>query len=335
MKLPGYAAALTACLAFAFPAWGQITAVSDEQPGNISGTVTDGENDVIPGATVVLDGPASSSPRTMQTTDNGAFAFTDVPAGGPYHVTVRANGFAIWSSQDVVVNPGQFVNLLAVNLTMMVAATSVTVYASPEQIATEQMKLEEKQRVLGLVPNFYVSYDPDPAPLTAKMKFSLALRAETDPVTFLGAAAVAGMDQAGDTPNYPEGAQGFGERLGANYTTGLTDIMIGGAILPSVLHQDPRYFYKGTGTTMSRVLHALSAPFICRGDNGRLEPNYSSLGGDLAAGAISNAYYPSEERGVGPFVSNDLITTGGRMVNGLIQEFLLRGITTGGRNPQP
>ncbi len=334
MKLIRYVAALAACLAFAFPAFGQISGTPDEQPGNINGTVTDGENDVIPGATVILDGPDSAPPRTMETTDTGAFAFTDVPAGGPYHVTVRANGFAIWNSHDVLVSSGQFVTISSVNLTMTVAATSVTVYASREQIATEQMKLEEKQRVFGVVPNFYVSYDPNPAPLTAKMKFSLALRAETDPVTFLGAAAVAGMDQAGDTPNYPQGAKGFGERLGANYTTGFTDIMIGGAILPSVLHQDPRYFYKGTGTTRSRILHALSAPFVTRGDNGRLEPNYSSLGGDLAAGAISNAYYPSQQRGVGPFVTNDLITTGGRVVNAMIQEFVLRGITTGGKNRQ-
>lgn len=333
MKLTLYTAVLAACLAFAFPSFGQVNAAPDEQTGNISGTVTDGENDVIPGATVILEGPASASPRTTTSSDAGAFAFTDVPAGGPYHLTVRANGFAVWKSPDLVVNPGQFV-MSEVPLLVTVETASVTVYASPEEIATEQLKLEEKQRVLGIVPNFYVTYDPDPAPLTAKMKYSLAFKAGTDPVTFLGAAVVAGMQQAGETPNYTEGAKGYGERFGADYTTGFTDIMIGGAVLPALLHQDPRYFYQGTGSTRSRVFHALSAPFICRGDNGRMEPNYSSLGGDLAAGAISNAYYPSDQRGAGPFVANDLIATGGRMVNAVIQEFVLRGITTGGRNRQ-
>jgi hypothetical protein len=75
--------------------------------------------------------------------------------------------------------------------------------------------------------------------------------------------------------------------------------MIGGAILPSLLHQDPRYFYQGTGTKKSRALHALSNSFVCKGDNGRRQPNYSSIGGDLASAAISNAYYPASNRGVG------------------------------------
>lgn len=126
--------------------------------------------------------------------------------------------------------------------------------------------------------------------------------------------------------------RGYGQRLGANYTTGFTDIMIGGAILPSVLHQDPRYFYQGTGTTKSRVLHALSSPFICRGDNGKLEPNYSSIGGDLAAGAISNVYYPPSDRGPGLVFGSALITTGGRMANAVVQEFVLRDLTRGTRN---
>jgi hypothetical protein len=67
---------------------------------------------------------------------------------------------------------------------------------------------------------------------------------------------------------------------------GFSDIMIGGAILPSLLHQDPRYFYQGTGTTRSRLLHAMSNPFASKGDNGRLQPNYSTIGGDLAASAL-------------------------------------------------
>ena len=115
--------------------------------------------------------------------------------------------------------------------------------------------------------------------------------------------------------------------MGANYANGLTDIMIGGAILPSILHQDPRYFYQGTGTKKSRTLHALSTPFICRGDNGRLQPNYSSLGGNLASGAIANTYYPSSNRGPGLVFSTTFTDIAANMANGLFQEFVLRKLT--------
>ncbi len=99
--------------------------------------------------------------------------------------------------------------------------------------------------------------------------------------------------------------------------------MIGGAILPSLLHQDPRYFYQGTGSTKSRFWHAVSAPFICKGDNGKLQFNYSSIGGDLASGALSNVYYPTSDRGASLVFTGALITTGGRVANALAQEFIL------------
>ena len=167
-----------------------------------------------------------------------------------------------------------------------------------EEIATEQVKIEEQQRVFGIIPNFYVVYDKNAAPLTTKLKFKLALKTSIDPVTFVGVGLLAGIDQAARPPRLREGAKGYGQRYGATYADGFTDIMIGGAILPSLLHQDPRYFYQGTGTTKSRTFHALSSPFICRGDNGRRQPNYSTIGGDLASAALANAYYPASDRGV-------------------------------------
>jgi hypothetical protein len=103
--------------------------------------------------------------------------------------------------------------------------------------------------------------------------------------------------------------------------------MIDGAILPSLLHQDPRYFYQGRGTNKSRALHALPSPFVCRGDNGRWQPNYSTVGGDMASAAIANAYYPASNRGVGLFFGNFLINTGQRAAANLAQEFILRRLT--------
>jgi hypothetical protein len=176
--------------------------------------------------------------------------------------------------------------------------------------------------------NFYVNYDKNPMPLTTKMKYQLALKAATDPVTIAGIAVLAGIYQAADTPNYVQGLKGYGQRFGATYTDRFTDIMIGGAILPSLLHQDPRYFYQGTGTKASRALHAISAPFVAKGDNGQWQFNYSSIGGDLASGALSNLYYPPSNRGASLVFTGALVSTGGRIAEALAQEFLFHKITT-------
>jgi hypothetical protein len=313
------------------PAIGQIAA-PDPQPGKISGTVTDVNDDIVPGAEVILQSSVTGEMRSMVSGDDGSFTFDDVSPGVSYQVTISADGFVTWTSLTIAVRPGQIQFLTGSKLQIAAGATSVTVYASSEQIAAEQVKIEERQRVFGFIPNFYVVYDHDAVPLTTKLKFSLALKASTDPVFFAANALVAGAQQAGDTPNYGQGAKGYGQRFGASYATGFTDIMVGEAVLPSLLHQDPRYFYQGTGTKRSRVFHALSSPFICKGDNGKWEPNYSSVGGDLAAGAISNIYYPQSNRGAGIVFENALITTGGRMVNGLVQEFILRRFTPSARN---
>jgi len=296
------------------------------EPGIIVGTVIDLNDDSIPGATVVLQGPALKNPRTVASNNNGFFEFNGVEPE-TYHVKISARGFADWTSPDLTLKPGQYVILSVPRLRIATALTSVTVGYSAEEIATEQVKLEEKQRIFGIIPNFYVSYDQNAAPLTTKLKFRLAAKVAFDPVTFIGVGVAAGAEQAGNHPNYPQGAKGYAERYGAVYANGFTDIMIGGAILPSLLHQDPRYFYQGTGTTKSRVLHAVSFPFICRGDNGRLQPNYSTIGGDLGSAAIANAYYPASNRGLGLFFGNFLIGTGQRAAANLAQEFILSRVT--------
>jgi hypothetical protein len=171
-------------------------------------------------------------------------------------------------------------------------------------------------------------YDAENAvPLTAKLKFQLALRVSYDPVTFAGLAFMAGVRQTAHTPDYVLGAKGYGQRLGAEAAAGFSDILIGGAVLPSLLHQDPRYFYQGTGTTGSRLRHALASPFVCKGDNGRWQPNYSSIGGDLAASALLNTYYPQSNRGAGMFASDFAITTAERELSAVVQEFVLRKLT--------
>jgi hypothetical protein len=307
-------------------------AAPDAQPGHITGTVVDTYGDVVVGATVVLDDGTITDQRSVDSDDNGFFQFAGVRPGVSYHVTIRGKDFADWKSQEMVVKPGEFATVTGIQLKLSEASTSVTVYGDNLQIATEQIQVAEKQRVLGFIPNFYVVYDAQNAvPLPAKLKFKLAFRVAVDPVSFAAAAFLGTVDQASDSPNYPQGWGGFGERVGARYADGFTDIMFGGAILPALLHQDPRYYYQGTGTTSSRLKHALAYPFICKGDNGKLQPNYSTIGGDLISAGLSNLYYPPSNRGVGLVFTNLAIGTAERGLSTVLQEFVLRRLTPGSR----
>jgi hypothetical protein len=293
---------------------------------NIFGTVMDVNGNVVPGAAVVLEGAQNSDRQATVADHSGAFQFNGLRAG-TYHVAVTANGFESWRSPSVTLNPGQAYLLQDIKLKLPASVTVVTVYADPAQIATEQVIVEEHQRVFGVFPNFYVTYDHEAVPLTTKLKFRLAYKADTDLVTFAGVIFMAAIYQAGDLPDYGQGWDAYGKRVGAGYADTTTDIFFGGAILPWLLHQDPRYFYQGTGTKMSRARHAMLSPFICRGDNGKSQPNYSSMGGDLISGAISNLYYPESNRGAGLLFQGFAVTTGVRMANGLVQEFILRKLT--------
>jgi carboxypeptidase family protein len=302
--------------------------VLDEQPAaHIGGTVLDTNGTPVPRATVVLEGSHPADRQTSIADENGAFQFSALRTGTPYRITIHIADFETWISPRIVLTPGQFYFVPDIRLKISQTVTSVTVYGSQEQIANEEVRLEEKQRVFGIIPNFYVTYDPHPVPLTTKLKFKLAYKADTDPVTFLGIAFMAGIYQAGDIPNYGQGWNAYGQRVGAGILDTTSDIFLGGAIFPWILRQDPRYFYQGTGTTRSRALHALSSPYVCKSDNGKTQPNYSSLGGDLASGAISNLYYPESDRGTGLVFQGFLITTGVRTVNSLLQEFVLRKLT--------
>jgi len=318
---------LVAFTLLAVPLLAQRADAPDAQPGHIVGTVTDVNNDPIPGATVVLEGPVPNDRRTVVTNDNGFFDLHEVKPGIAYDVTISAKGFDAWTS-SVVLKPGQYKTLDS-KLQIEEVRTTVIVTPSTEEIAAQQVAAELQQRTFGIIPNFYVVYDPDAAPLTTKLKFKLAFKVVTDPITFLGIGFLSGVQQAGDTPDYGQGAAGYGERFGANAADAFTDVMIGGAILPSLLHQDPRYFYQGTGTNKSRLRHALLSPFVCRGDNGKRQPNYSSLGGDLASSAISNTYYPKSNRGLGLVFGNFATSTAEREVSAIIQEFVLGKLTHG------
>ena len=298
--------------------------------GRIFGTVVDTTDDPIPGATVILQGPAGDR-LTAVTKDDGAFLFDPAPAEISYQVTVTAEGFADWSS-SITVEPGQDKTLTDVRLRILAVQRAVTVNYSSKEVATQQLKAEEQQRVLRFIPNLYVTYEPHPEPLTTSMKFHLAYKSLAQPVFFARVAAWAGVQQAADTPNWPQGAKGYGKRLGAGFADGVTEGLIGNAILPSLLHQDPRYFYQGSGTKKSRALHAVLATFICKGDNGKTQPNYSKWGGSLISSSIALSYYPSSDRNAQHVFKNFGIGMGLHVGGGLLQEFLLGKFTSRGKH---
>ena len=295
--------------------------------GKLVGTVTDVNGDPVPNATVVLEAPASDDPRALVTPENGFFEFNDVKPGTSYQIIIAAKSFADWTSPAITVEPGQVKIVAGIQLRIATEHTTVDVHYDPAEVATEQFRSEEKQSVFGIIPNVYVSYQSDAAPLTAKRKFELALKVSADPITAAGAAMVSAFKQAGNTPNYGQGWGAYGERFGATAADGFSDIMIGGAILPTLLHQDPRYFYQGSGTTGSRIRHAMFSPFVTKADNGNRQPNYSSLGGDLATSALANLYSPRSNRGVGLVFGNFAIGTAERIGASLAQEFFLGKLT--------
>ncbi len=311
----------------AVPASAQSAGALNTQTGRILGTVVDTSDDPIPGATVVLQG-TSGDRLTAVTKDDGAFIFDKVPATISYQVNVTAEGFADWSS-SITVGPGQETTLTDIKLRILAVQRAVTVTYSEKEVAAQQFKAEEQQRVLRFIPNLYVTYEPHPEPLTTGMKFHLAYKSLTNPVFPARVAGWAGVEQAADIPSqWRQGAEGYGKRVGAGFADAATAGLIGNAILPSLLHQDPRYFYEGSGTKKSRALHAVLASFICKGDNGKTEPNYSALGGSLIAYSISTAYYPSADRNAEHVFRGFGIDIGLHVAGSLAQEFILGKFTS-------
>ncbi len=304
-------------------------------PGSISGTVVDQSGAVVAGARVRLTRDGQSLSQEVLSGGDGQFSFASV-APGPFQLTIASAGFATQTISGMLHSGESYVvpqNPLAVATNI----TDVEVGVSPEEVAEEQIKVEEKQRVLGVLPNFYVSYVPNAVPLTSKQKFKLAWKTVVDPFSFIFVGGVAGVEQAQDHfKEYGEGAEGYGQRFGAGYADSVTSTFIGSAILPSLLKQDPRYFYKGSGSTAARALYAIANSVICKGDNRRWQPNYSAVLGALAAGGISNLYYPANDRdGAELTFENAAIGIGGTAVANLFQEFVIRKLTPKSRNHNP
>ena len=230
----------------------------------------------------------------------------------------------------IVLHEGENFVIPSVELGVESINTSVDAI-TVEDLAEQQITAEEHQRILGILPNFYVSYIPNAAPLTRKQKFKLAVVVSKDPVTFLTTGVTAGIEQwQNGFSGYGQGFSGYAQRYAAIYGDRLSSTFLGAALLPSLLHQDPRYFYRGHGKIVVRALYAISTVVVCKGDNGRWQPNYSNVFGNIASAYISNLYYPkSDKHDAEVTLDNTLIGVASGAIGVLFQEFLLRHLTHG------
>jgi hypothetical protein len=310
-------------------AWPQTPAPAVLQsPGAVSGTVVDETGGTIAGANVSLSQDGTGAVLDVVSSGDGQFSFPSVPAG-PFRLTVSSAGFA---SQTVsgILEPGDALKLPPVRLLVTLGNIDVNVTVTRVELAEQQINEQTQQRLLGVLPNFRVSYRADAVPLTGRQKFKLTWKSVTDPTRFVSAAVVAGIQQARNNfSGFGPGADGYARRYAAFYGTAFTATMVSNALLPVLLKQYPRYFYNGTGSKTSRVGYALSRAVVRKADNGRWQPDYSRVLGSLASGALSNLYYPEEDRRRARLTfENTAIGIGGAALGNLFQEFLFKRLTT-------
>jgi hypothetical protein len=303
-------------------------ATAQTSGGVIEGRVLDPTNAPLSGALVTAENISGGEVCRTESSAEGQFTCTAL-LPGEYKLSVSSSGFRTYTSEHVRVEQGHPSANLQVTLKLVVENTEVTVSATSQEVAQEQIRAAEKQRIIGIVPNFYTSYFHDAVPLSSKQKYSLAFRDVLDPFTFLSAGASAGVEQAHNSyKGYGQGAAGYGKRFAAAYGDGLTSDVFRHAVYASLFHQDPRYFYQGTGTVRSRFLHAISFAVALRGNDGSVKPNYSYVAGYLTSGALSNAYYPHADRGVGLVFTRALFGVAGTAGEGLLREFVFNHLTT-------
>jgi len=293
----------------------------------VTGTVLDITGITIPHAVVTLTGP-NEIPIVVYSDNDGFFSITGLPAGR-FNVIITSPGLETLEFPNIHLSAGEQRELPRIAMPLTSAQVSVTVMATPDEIANEQVKAEEKQRVLGVLPNFYTTYIWNAAPLKTHHKFSLAAHSLLDPTAFAITGIVAGVEQAHNTfPGYGDGPEGYFKRYGAAYADQATGRLLGSAVFPSIFRQDPRYFYRGSGSAASRTFYAIESGVICRGDNGHRQLNYSRILGSLAASAIGNLYRSDTDRTVGLTFRNTLIGLGAHAATNVVREFISRKVST-------
>ncbi len=296
---------------------------------SLQGRIIDTNGTAVPNAYVTLVNAKGDNDKVVRSASDGTFQFSDL-APATIRLTVTAVGMETFVSPEMHLGAGEAGHIAEIIMPIEPANTVVSVVATQEQVADAQLDAALHQRALGVLPNFYSSYVWDAAPLNFRQKTKLALRSTTDPAEFVLVGATAGVEQARDSfKGYGQGAQGYGKRFGAAYADVVVSRFLGAAVFPSIFKQDPRYFYRGSGSVAKRAGYAMSTAFIQKGNSGHFQPAYSRILGSVAAGAISNLYRPDGSRGAGLIFRNVAIGVGGHAVTSLIREFVLRKVTSG------
>lgn len=193
---------------------------------------------------------------------------------------------------------------------------------SQNQTSPMSKAQSNQDRIFGIVPAYTITDARSASPLKSSDKFKLFYRTTLDPFPPAAYAVQAGISQARNTHGgYGQGAAGYGKRFGAALADGTSARFFSTYLFPSLFHQDPRYFRKGEGRGRSRFDYALSRGFVTRADSGGAQPNWSNLLGKLAGGALSNVYYPMEDRGAELTFTRVGISLGYQTLGNLAIEF--------------
>jgi hypothetical protein len=170
------------------------------------------------------------------------------------------------------------------------------------QDTTGKSKIEKEtgtvnDRIFEVMPNYTVENQNSAPPLSSGSKFRLATASVFDWFAYPFNMALAGIDQANNSPkSWGQGWGAYGKRVGENFADNSIGTYMTVAILPSILHEDPRYYQMAKGSFKRRAWHAADRLFVTRKDSGGHEINYSELVGNAAAAAFSNVYHPAEDR---------------------------------------
>ncbi len=182
---------------------------------------------------------------------------------------------------------------------------------------------KSNDRLFWTLPNFLtVENAADVPPLAPGAKFKLVLRTSFDPVQAVYIGFLAGLGQAENSEaGFGQGAAGYMKRFAASFTDNVDENLWTAAILPSVFHQDPRYYQLGKGGFFHRIGYSISRQIVTRGDSGKSEFNLSEVLGSATAAGISNLYHPASDRTFANTMSVWLTQLAWDTVSSAVKEF--------------
>lgn len=255
-----------------------------------------------------------------QETSSGMIAVAELPEA-PQAQQAPAGQSQATPQQAPSTTPGQ-AGAAQVSSSSQTGAQQPGTEKSMHDQAEEQLKAQEKQRVAGIMATFNTTRNRNALPLSPGQKYRLFFKSVTDPWPFGLTAVVAGIGQADDSyPAWGQGMQGYAKRFGGAYTDYFIGNFFGNAVLPSLWHEDPRYFQKGTGSFTSRFLWAAASTGWCKRDKGGWGPNYANIIGNLIGTSIARVYYPASERTVTNTITDGLTVSAEGIVGAEVIEF--------------